>query len=251
MICDRLYHIECQSSDDRTMAVRMVEYDLRSAIRYARRDGRRYQIRLPQSCVLYLRSCSTTPDHLEVEILFPDGRAVEYRVPTVILDHYSKEEILRKDLLMLLPFYALRYEKETKKLEEDSEKLHLFLKEYEEIRLHLEKEFEEYTELYTDLITLIVKIAEYIFRKEEIVKKGIGDVMGGKVLELESERLYKKGFAQGITQGITQGIPQGVSQEKEDVVIRMGKRGYNVETIADATELSVDQIKKILENRKD
>ena len=67
--------------------------------------------------------------------------------------------------------------------------------------------------------------------------------MGGKVLELESERLYKKGFAHGIT--------QGVSHEKEDVVIRMGKRGYNVETITDATELSVDQIKKILENRRD
>lgn len=156
---------------------------------------------------------------------------------------------------MFLPFYALRYEKETKILEENSEKLDLFLEEYEEIRLHLEKEFAEYTDLYTDLIALIVKISDYIFRKEEIIKKGIGDVMGGKVLELESERLYKKGFAQGIiqgiTQGITQGIPQGISREKEDVVVRMGKRGYNVETIADATDLSVDQIKKILENRKD
>jgi len=34
---------------------------------------------------------------------------------------------------------------------------------------------------------------EYIFRKEEDVRKGIGDIMGGKVLELESERLKAEG----------------------------------------------------------
>ena len=85
-------------------------------------------------------------------------------------------------------------------MEKDSEKLNLFLEEYEEIRRHLEKEFAEEarTDLYTDRITLIVKIAEYVFREEETVKKEIGDVMGGKVLELESERLLKKGFSQGI-----------------------------------------------------
>ena len=84
--------------------------------------------------------------------------------------------------------------------------------------------------MYSNLITLIVKIAEYIFRKEEIVKKGIDDVMGGKVLELESERLLKKGKSQGIPLG------------KEEVVLRMGERGYNLETISDATGFSIDQL---------
>ena len=41
----------------------------------------------------------------------------------------------------------------------------------------------------TDLTKLIIKIADYIFRGEDNVRKGIGDIMGGKVLELESERL--------------------------------------------------------------
>ena len=48
---------------------------------------------------------------------------------------------------------------------------------------------------------LIVKIADYIFRKEEDVRKGIGDIMGGKVLELESERLKAEGEAIGQIQG--------------------------------------------------
>ena len=44
-------------------------------------------------------------------------------------------------------------------------------------------------EINTDLTKLIVKIADYIFREEDEVRKGLGDIMGGKVLELESERL--------------------------------------------------------------
>lgn len=47
--------------------------------------------------------------------------------------------------------------------------------------------------MYTNLTKLIVKIADYIFQKEEQVRKGIGDIMGGKVLELESKRLKAEG----------------------------------------------------------
>ena len=49
--------------------------------------------------------------------------------------------------------------------------------------------------MYTDLTKLIIKIADYIFRGEDNVRKGIGDIMGGKVLELESERLKAEGKA--------------------------------------------------------
>ena len=57
------------------------------------------------------------------------------------------------------------------------------------------------SELYTDLTKLIIKIADYIFRKEEDIRKGIGDIMGGKVLELESERLKAEGQAIGQARG--------------------------------------------------
>ena len=33
---------------------------------------------------------------------------------------------------------------------------------------------------------------------ENYIKKGFGDVMGGKVLELESDKLIQKGIEQGI-----------------------------------------------------
>ena len=56
-------------------------------------------------------------------------------------------------------------------------------------------------ELYTNLTKLIVKIADHIFEKEEDNRKGIGDVMGGKVLELESERLKAEGNENGMNEG--------------------------------------------------
>lgn len=104
---------------------------------------------------------------------------------------------------MLLPFYIMRYEKKGHDFNNNSELFQVLLNEYEEIRISLEKELTETgkSELYTDLTKLIVKIADYIFQKEEDVRKGIGEIMGGKVLDLESERLKAEGKAIGQAQG--------------------------------------------------
>ena len=90
----------------------------------------------------------------------------------------------------------------------------MLLNEYEEIRVNLEKELTETgkSELYTDLTKLIVKIADYIFRKEEDVWKGISDIMGGKVLELESERLKAEGRTEGEAIGQARGEAIGQVQ---------------------------------------
>ena len=48
------------------------------------------------------------------------------------------------------------------------------------------------------MIELIIRVADYVFRDKENVRKGFGDVMGGKVLELESDKLIQKGIEQGI-----------------------------------------------------
>ena len=93
----------------------------------------------------------------------------------------------------------MRYEKKGHDFNNNPELFQMLLNEYEEIRVNLEKELTETgkSELYTDLTKLIVKIADYIFRKEEEIRKGIGEIMGGKVLELESERLKTEGMIAG------------------------------------------------------
>ena len=171
-----MYHIECQSTDDMTMVIRMIEYDFAIGIEHAEKHGRRYRIEFPKSCVLFLRSSGNTPDYLETDVVFPDGNTYLYSIPAIKMADYTKDSIFEKNLLMLLPFYIMRYEKKGHDFNDNPELFQMLLNEYEEIRVNLEKELTETgkSELYTDLTKLIVKIADYIFRKEEEVRKGIG-----------------------------------------------------------------------------
>ena len=228
-IGSKLYHIECQSMDDTTMAIRMIEYDFAIAIENAQKAGRRYRIEMPRSCVLYLRSGGNTPDYLEVEIVLSDESILLYRIPAIKLETYTKDKIFEKDLLMLLPFYIMRYEKDIHAISENPELFQHLLNEYDEIRTNLEKESSGAgkSKWYMDLNKLIIKISDYICQNEEKVRKGVDEIMGGKVLELESERLERihkealakataeaeaRGEARGETRGEARGEARGVAQ---------------------------------------
>ena len=50
---------------------------------------------------------------------------------------------------------------------------------------------------------LINRITDYIFSKEENIRKELSEIMGGQVLELESDRLIKKGEQIGLERGET------------------------------------------------
>ena len=146
-----------------------------------------------------------------MEVVFPDGKIQVYRIPTVKLDEYTKDKIFEKNLLMFLPFYIMRYEKEIHKINQDPERLQSLLDEYEDIRATLEKELTETgrAELYTNLNKLITKISDYICRDEEVVRERLGETMGGKVLELESERLRAEGKVLGESIGEARGEARG------------------------------------------
>lgn len=44
-------------------------------------------------------------------------------------------------------------------------------------------------------------VANHIFAKQSDLRKEIGEIMGGRILELESERLLRTGKEQGLIQG--------------------------------------------------
>ena len=106
------------------------------------------------------------------------------------------------------------------------------LNEYEVIRSKLEVEITESgrSELFSDLIGLITRISDHIFRNEEKVRKGIGEIMGGHVLELESEKRARlmaeakeQAEALGREQGMAQGIAQGMAQGEERLSVLINR----------------------------
>ena len=222
----KLYHIECQSIDDTTMAIRMIEYDFAIAIENAQKINRRYRIEFPRSCVIYLRSNKNTPDSLEVEVIFPDGKMHLYKIPTVKMENYTKDSIFEKNLLMLLPFYVMRYEKEAHNFSENPEKMQQLLNEYEEIRRRLNEKLtqDRKSDLYANMMDWTVRISDYIFRNEEIVRKGIDNIMQGKVLKLKSEIIRE--------------------EQRHMTAISLAKEGDSVEKIARVLQESEETVKE-------
>ena len=129
-----------------------------------------------------------------------DGTRVVYQVPVVRAETFTLGDIFQKKLIFLLPYYIIRYEKSKDSLEENNEVLQGMLEEYKEIESYLEQELLDQgkEKAYRDLIELISRIADYIFADREKIKEGIGDIMGGNVLELESDRLIKEGMERGL-----------------------------------------------------
>ena len=84
----------------------------------------------------------------------------------------------------------------------------------EDITNHVFKENKSV--LYADLVKLIVEISDYILKKEENIRKGVSDAMGGKVLELESERLLRIGKAEGKAEGRAEGKAEGRAEGKAE-----------------------------------
>jgi len=82
-------------------------------------------------------------------------------------------------------------------------------------------------------VELVIRIADYVFRDKEKVRKGFGDVMGGKVLELESDKL--------IQRGIEQGIEQGIAMERKNTELVRRK--------AEEAEAEIQRLRKLLEER--
>ena len=83
-------------------------------------------------------------------------------------------------------------------------------------------------------VELVIRIADYVFRDKEKVRKGFGDVMGGKILELESDKLIQR----GIEQGLEKGIQQGIAMERK-----------NTELVRRKAEEEIQRLKKLLEEQ--
>ncbi len=231
-IVGHLYHIECQSGRDGSMAVRMIEYDFAIALeRYSQSgsdmdvdilenapcpqpDGseqRIMEITFPESCVLYIRNHKNMPKQHKVRVRFADGQSIVYSVPVILAQDYTVDRIFEKRLLILLPYHILRYESFLKSNGTNEQKMEQLLADYQEIngRLSALQDGEEKAQLYVDLIELINRIADYVIPGDNPSRERIGDVMGGQILVLRSERLREEGREEGRAEGRMEGRAEG------------------------------------------
>lgn len=242
-IADKIYHIECQSTGDAEMVIRMIEYDFAISLETKQIENGRYKIYFPHSCVLYLRGKGRR-DTLGMDIIMPDGRIIKYELPAIYIERYTQDVIFQKNLLFFLPFYVMRYEKSREDIEKDPAKLQKLLDEYAVIASRLEEGLlrKGREALYRYLVEVIIKISDYIFADSEKTKKGVDRIMGGKVLELKTDKLINE-----IRQDVKEEVKEKVKAEtKEEIVICMLKRGKStLEEIAADTQMPIEQVERI------
>ena len=254
-IADKIYHIECQSTGDAEMVIRMIEYDFAISLETKQIENGRYKIYFPHSCVLYLRGKGRR-DTLGMDIIMPDGRIIKYELPAIYIERYTQDVIFQKKLLFFLPFYVMRYEKSREDIEKDPAKLQKLLDEYAVIASRLEEGLlgKGREALYRYLVEVIIKIADYIFADSEKTKKGVDRIMGGKVLELKTDKLINE-IRQDVKEEVKAEVKEEVKAEvkekvkaetKEEIVICMLKRGKStLEEIAADTQMPIEQVERI------
>lgn len=238
------YHWECQSSPDNSMLVRFFEYDTQIALDEGEVKGGTLIVTFPHSAVLYLRSCVSTPDKLEVKMVTPGG-SISYEIRVMKSQQYSLEKIFEKNLLFLIPFYIFSYERKFTEYERDGEKLEELKGEYNRIKDELEKLQEEggiSEYIKCTIIDMSNKVLEHIAQKHESVRKGVKSVMGGKILEYEAKTIRNEGLEKGREEGLEKGIKGTVSVLKELGVPMQTIR----EKIQEKYNLSPESCKKYL-----
>ncbi len=206
-IGNEVYLLESQSYDDNSMAVRIAEYAFITARQSASWDIGTAVIPMPRFAVIYIKRTDKTPKTTTVTFLFPDGQAVDYKSDNVILDELTKEYIIKKKLFPYIPFYIARYEKDIiseKNLETIIGAL-AYLRD-ELIRLHSENSLTD--EEIIDLMGFVNTIITHITNGSKIEERLV-NVMGGIIIETESEKLIRKGMRKGMRRGMRRGMRKG------------------------------------------
>lgn len=220
-IGSEIYLLECQSYDDGSMAIRIAEYAFIVARQFATWDIGHAIIPMPKFSIIYVKRTEKTPKVTTITFTFPDGQNVIYKSDNIILEQFTKEYIIEKRLFPYIPFYIARYEKDIisgKNMENIVEELTYFRDEM--LRLHKENELSdnEMIDLMGFVNTIITHITNGNNSEERLVS-----VMGGTVIETESEKLIRKGMCQGQAKMIIE-IGQEEGLDDNTILKRMQEK---------------------------
>ena len=232
--------LECQSTNDDTLLIRIFEYITQEALDSGKIDNYQLIVTIPHAAVLFLRSKKSTPNFMNIIINTPGG-TISFDVSVMKVQSYSLEQIFDKKLFFLLPFYIFNLEKDFPQFEASEEALESLKKVYIYFMGRLEKEVAKgHISAYyrRTILDMSKKVLENIAAKYKNVQKGVNDIMGGQVLEHEGKTILNEGIAIGEARG----EERGRREEKLDTARRLRAMGMNDNDIHRATNISFDEL---------
>ncbi len=154
----------------------------------------------------------------------------------MLAQDYTQDEIFKKKLLFLIPFYAIRYEKKLRQAGMDPADKEQMLADFSHLQERLQAELppKKQAKIYIDLIKLMHRVADYVLRNDESAKKGVDAIMSGHALKLYSEILEERSEKRGEKRG-------EVSAFKK--MVQLGK--ITIAEAAEALGVSPEAFKKM------
>ena len=145
---------------------------------------------------------------------------------------YSLKELFDKGLYFLLPFYIFVHETQFGVYNEDKEKRRRLTDEYVTFMEQLEQAVTDgRLSVYErgTILDMSRRVLEHIAAKYNTVRKGVGEIMGGKVLDYETKRAYNAGKADGKTEGLL----EGQLESRRQTARKMHELGMEMKTITE------------------
>ena len=232
------YHIECQSTEDGSMIIRMFEYDVQLALENKEMTADTLTVRFPDSAIVSLRHSKNTPEVMTVKVQTPGGR-ISYTVPVLKVKRYTINELFEKKLFFLIPFHIFAYEKDFKELEENKKKLKQLEAEYASIRERLEiacqmGDLNRYAK--AAILDMSRKVIEHLAVKYKNVAKGVSRTMGGKVLNYEAKDILNRGRR------------EGEEYTKIQIATKLLSMGNDIKSVAELAELPQETVEKLAQS---
>ena len=203
-----VYHIECQSTPDGSMALRLFEYNVAIAMEDSSLDNETLTIRFPRSGVIYLREGRNIPERFEIVLQTPGSPDWRYNIEVLSISDYSLDALIARRLLFLVPFHLFTYERHLARYNDDDAALAGLLAEYTRLRRILDDlasggEVDGYVK--STIVDMTNKVAENLAKKYDRVVEGVRKTMGGQVLEYEAKTILREGEARGFAKGKAEG----------------------------------------------
>ena len=235
---ERIFHLECQSTSDGNMIIRIFEYDTQIALKTSSIvNDNALEVNMPTTGILYLRSNSSTPDKMTIKVNAPTGKNISYEIPIMKLRDYDCNSILEKDLYFLIPFYLFNFEDDFAKIEAgDISVTDSFRERFSELYDRLKERLEDGridVMTHHSIIMLTRKVISALVKNKSAVKEEADKIMGGQVLDYETKVIYR------------QGLQQGIESRDHQKITEMLRNGKSPEQIADFCGYPFEQVKSI------
>lgn len=210
------YHMECQSTEDGDILIRLVEYNMQIGLENLQMDESRENliVDLPQSSLLMLRSGRPGSEKItEKTIIYRhDDLEMRIKVPVLHVQAYSAQEIYEKKLYFLIPFYSVRFEKDMEKLAGIKENRLELKKQCDKIYNELDQWFQRIRTAYEAakiteaeakrLVDISRSILNHIVRKApRDAAERLVSTLSGEKFEFSEDREYRQGKADGRAEG--------------------------------------------------